>query len=316
VSIRRAFVVESFLTAEALDVAPILTNNHDVRVKIAQPARPGTDLISVESRQLGRRRIGQAELCTSQACLTLFDESAVRDLFLLIHAADNCRPTVRVIFGDAICLTPIGQPRTKPNEPERRSVKFGSVRPLGAKSAEQARISPNIRRIFTEQARTMPNGCHDEKCCGDTTFLPQRLNGDGDGDSVCSALRKNTEELLGFCRAFQVEVVLADNALGVARLQRGLADGPELRNEHRDIAVPHDVMGEIEFLHHPFADMLEVGRDDWKLLQRVGPEPRGQIRLDRDIARLAHLRDLAADADQPGVEIDVFRSEPEDFTGA
>jgi hypothetical protein len=32
--------------------------------------------------------------------------------------------------------------------------------------------------------------------------------------------------------------VLADNALGIARLERSFADGPEFRDEHRDVAVP------------------------------------------------------------------------------
>ncbi len=66
-------------------------------------------------------------------------------------------------------------------------------------------------------------------------------------------------------------------------------------------------MSEVEFLDGLLAQMLEVGRDDRKFLQRVGFEPRSEIRLNRDRARLADLGNIAVDADDAFLESPVRR---------
>ena len=62
--------------------------------------------------------------------------------------------------------------------------------------------------------------------------------------------------------------------------------------------------------------MLKVCRDDREFGQRVRPEPRPEIRLNRHHARLAHLGNLAIDADDSFCGLHVLRFEPEDFTCA
>jgi hypothetical protein len=50
--------------------------------------------------------------------------------------------------------------------------------------------------------------------------------------------------------------------------------------------MPHRVIRKAEFLDRLLTEVLEIGRDDGKFLQRVGAEPGCQIRLNRDRARL------------------------------
>jgi len=56
-------------------------------------------------------------------------------------------------------------------------------------------------------------------------------NTGGSGDLT---FRQDAEEILCFLRGFQVEVMFADNAFRVSRLDRRLADGAEFRDEHRN----------------------------------------------------------------------------------
>jgi len=49
--------------------------------------------------------------------------------------------------------------------------------------------------------------------------------------------RQDTEELFSFRRAFEVEIVLADDAFRVPSLKRSLAHGAVFRHEHRNEGV-------------------------------------------------------------------------------
>lgn len=89
----------------------------------------------------------------------------------------------------------------------------------------------------------------------------------------------DTKEHIRLRGCLQVEVEPADDAFRVARLQCGLAERAELGHEHRNERVPHDIVGEREFLRHLFAEVLEVCRDDRKLLQRILPQPGREVRL-------------------------------------
>src|ERR1039457_1165642 len=84
------------------------------------------------------------------------------------------------------------------------------------------------------------------------------------------ALGKNAKELAGFRRALQVEVMLADDALGIARLQRGLTHRPKLADEHRNERVPQHVMREPEISADFPMHVHRVFRDKRELLQWVG----------------------------------------------
>ena len=112
-----------------------------------------------------------------------------------------------------------------------------------------------------------------------------------------SPLWQDAKKLFRLLLAFEIEVVLADDVLGIAHLNRGFADGAKLRNEHRDEGVPRHVMGEGEFLGYFFTDVLEIRRDDRESLQRISLQPGGEVRLNRDVAGLAHFRDFAVNAD-------------------
>lgn len=91
--------------------------------------------------------------------------------------------------------------------------------------------------------------------------------------------------------------MLTDDAFGIARLQRRFAHRPEFRDEHRNIRVPHDVMGELKFFRDPGTKMLGVQRNYRKLGQGVSSQPSRQIQLNYDPARFPHFRDLAVDRD-------------------
>ena len=75
-------------------------------------------------------------------------------------------------------------------------------------------------------------------------------------------------------------------------------------------------MAQVEFLHRLFAHVLEIRRNDRVTLQRVSPEPLGEIRLNCDRARLAHLRDFAIDANDAFSEFHVAGLQAENFTRA
>ena len=108
----------------------------------------------------------------------------------------------------------------------------------------------------------------------------------------------------------------ADDRLGIARLQRRLAERAELGHKHRNERVPHDIVRERELLRHLLPEVLEVRWDDRKFLQRIFPQPSGEVRLDGDVAWLADFGHFAVDAYEPLGEINVLRFEPEDFAGA
>ncbi len=121
----------------------------------------------------------------------------------------------------------------EPNKPEQSRTLFGQIRICSAISAGNHRTCPNFTKYLPnkpEQSRmdatTTRNVVPPQRFSSPPTPVPSvsLLNGDGERNGACSALGKNAEELLGLWRTFQIEVVLTDNALGIARLQRGLAD--------------------------------------------------------------------------------------------
>lgn len=77
-------------------------------------------------------------------------------------------------------------------------------------------------------------------------------------------LGHDAEEFLGFLGGLQVEVVLADDRLGVARLNRRFADGAEFRDEHGNERVAQHVVREPELLREFLPPLLEIARDDRK----------------------------------------------------
>ena len=86
-------------------------------------------------------------------------------------------------------------------------------------------------------------------------------------------LGQDAEELIRLLSGFQVEVMLADDALGVARLNRCLADGAEFRDEHRNERVPEHVVREPEFLRELHPAFLKVTYDDGESVERVPGHP-------------------------------------------
>ena len=93
-----------------------------------------------------------------------------------------------------------------------------------------------------------------------------------------------------------------DDRLGVAGLEGSFAHRAELRDEHRNERMPEHVVGEREFVEDLLAGVHRVRRHDRKLRQRVGAQPRREVRLDRDVALHPDLRDLGLDVDYAGIE--------------
>ena len=60
--------------------------------------------------------------------------------------------------------------------------------------------------------------------------------------------KSGREKLFGFFGAFQVEVMLANDRLGIAGLESGIAHRPEFPDVHADEAMPQNIVGEVELL--------------------------------------------------------------------
>ena len=126
---------------------------------------------------------------------------------------------------------------------------------------------------------------------------------------------KDAEKILRLCRGFQVEVVSADNALGIARLQGGFAHLPEFSHEHRNERVPHHVVRQAERVEDLSPDFLGIVGKNGKAIQRIGAQPGREIGLDGDDALHADLRYLGLDVNDAGVEADMPGLESRDFPG-
>ena len=74
--------------------------------------------------------------------------------------------------------------------------------------------------------------------------------------------------------------MFADYVFGVSRLQGRFAHRPVLGDEHRNERVPEYVMREVEPLREFCPPFLKVCHNDGELLERISPEPRGEVRMD------------------------------------
>ena len=72
----------------------------------------------------------------------------------------------------------------------------------------------------------------------------------------------DAKKTLGLGGCLQIQVMFADDALGVAGLQSGLAHRAVFGDVHGNERVPHDVMRKVESLGDGRALVLKVGRDD------------------------------------------------------
>src|ERR1017187_9468545 len=85
--------------------------------------------------------------------------------------------------------------------------------------------------------------------------------------------RQDTEERVRLRRGFQVEVMLADDALRIARLNRRFADGAKLCDEHRNERMPEHVVRESEFLRELQPALLKIADDQREFVEWVGAQP-------------------------------------------
>lgn len=160
--------------------------------------------------------------------------------------------------------------------------------------------------------------CGSLNCGGRRRRRGRRREGQGFGHRLRrrGLLGPDGEEARGLLLRFQIEVVLANDGLGVAGLECGLAHRAELRDVHGNERVPHDVVSEAERLCDGGTLVLEVGRDDREAVQREGAEPRGKVGLNRDAALHADFRDLGLDQNDASVEAHVLGPEFQDLTRA
>ena len=128
------------------------------------------------------------------------------------------------------------------------------------------------------------------------------------------ALGDDLPELVGLFGGLEVEVVLADDGLGVASLEGGVAHGAEGADRHGNIGVAEDVVAEGELLPDFAEDAVDVfGRDLGIALEGVFFEPGAEVGLDLDGAALVDLGGAGLDTDGAGAEVDVCRLELADL---
>lgn len=104
-----------------------------------------------------------------------------------------------------------------------------------------------------------------------------------------------------------------DDRLRVAGLERGVAEGTEFADEHRNEGVAQNVVAEIELFSEFQAQAAEAAGHDRKFFQGISLQPGGEVWLDRDGALHSYLRDLGLDEDHAGVEAHVLGLELRDF---
>ena len=80
---------------------------------------------------------------------------------------------------------------------------------------------------------------------------------------------KDAEKLLGFLGGFQIEIVTADDALGITRLKRCLADRPEFPDEHRNIRMSEHIVSEVELVFKLGPAFLEITSDYWIFIEWI-----------------------------------------------
>ena len=120
------------------------------------------------------------------------------------------------------------------------------------------------------------------------------------------ALGDDLPELFGLFGGFKVEVVFANDGLGVASLEGGVADGAEGADGHGNVGMAQDVVAEGEFLPDFAEDAVDVfGRDLGIALDGVFFEPGAEVGLYLDGAALVDLGGAGLDADGAGAEVDV-----------
>ena len=100
--------------------------------------------------------------------------------------------------------------------------------------------------------------------------------------------------------------MLADDGLGIARLEGGGPDALELGAVVGDVGVAEDIVAEVEFLPECLVAFLEVRAVDGGLFPCVGLEPALEVGLDVDGAVFAGLGNFGSDTDDLVAKVDVF----------
>jgi hypothetical protein len=109
-------------------------------------------------------------------------------------------------------------------------------------------------------------------------------------------------KLFGFRFGFEIEVMLADDALGIAGLEGGIAYGFEGPDRHRNECVAKDIVHEAETLPNDTTMVLEAVGYYRVLIERILLEPQAKIGLDLDGTLFVDLGDFGIDEDNVRVE--------------
>lgn len=143
---------------------------------------------------------------------------------------------------------------------------------------------------------------------------------DGLGGANCDRIllrrffRQDREECLGLGLALHVEIMAADDFLGIPSLQSCIAHRAKLRHMHRNICVPQHVMRKPELFGDAGALVPDVFDDEGVFSQWIGFEPCVKVRLDGDIALHIHLGNIWLNVDDSGFQIYVSSGQFGDFS--
>jgi len=96
--------------------------------------------------------------------------------------------------------------------------------------------------------------------------------------------------------------MLADDALGIAGLEGGIAYGLEGSDRHRNEGMAEDIVNEPESLPNDPTMVLEAVGDNEVTIEWILLEPQAKIGLDLDRALFVDLGDFGLDEDNVRVE--------------
>lgn len=113
--------------------------------------------------------------------------------------------------------------------------------------------------------------------------------------------RLDLPELLSFSGTGHVEVMAANDSLGVPSLQGGTAYGLESGNVHGKKGVPENVVSELELRPHG-PDQARVIHGENR--ERIGYKPAGEVFSDLHLAILPGLADLGLNVNHAIVQVD------------
>lgn len=106
-------------------------------------------------------------------------------------------------------------------------------------------VPPKSDTRVSKMKKPHPGGCG---CAASNGWSECVLDGHDISRGFVRPVWHDAEEVRGLGRAFQIQVMFANDRFGVARLQRRFPDRAEFCHEHRNKRVAHHVVRKTELL--------------------------------------------------------------------